>query len=72
MINYLLRLVGDVLICTGFLSYQGPFNQDFRTLLNKEWQKLLRERDIPYSPSINVVDYLSDSTTVIINSIINY
>lgn len=62
MFNF--RLVGDVLLCTGFLSYQGPFNQDFRNLLGKEWQKLLRDRKIPYSTSINVVDYLTDSTTV--------
>jgi dynein heavy chain, axonemal len=60
------RLVGDVLVCTGFLSYQGPFNQDFRILLGKEWQKLLRDRKIPYSSSINVVEYLTDSTTVIL------
>lgn len=58
------RLVGDVLLCTGFLSYQGPFNQDFRNLLGRDWQKLLKDRKIPYSPSINVVDYLTDSTTV--------
>lgn len=62
MFNF--RLVGDVLLCTGFLSYQGPFNQDFRNLLGKEWQKLLRDRKIPFSTSINVVDYLTDSTTV--------
>ena len=58
------RLVGDVLICTGFLSYQGPFNQDFRTMLLKEWQKLLKDRKIPYSAGINIVEYLTDSTTV--------
>jgi dynein heavy chain len=57
--------VGDVLICTGFLSYEGPFNQDFRNLLEKDWQKLLTERKIPYSSSINVVNYLTDSTMVI-------
>lgn len=55
------RLVGDAVICTGFLSYQGPFNQDFRTIIGKEWQKLLMKRRIPYSPSINVVEYLTDS-----------
>ena len=59
------RLVGDVLICTGFLSYQGPFNQDFRTQMSKDWQKLLKDRKIPYSSTINVVEYLTDSTTVI-------
>jgi dynein heavy chain, axonemal len=58
------RLVGDVLICTGFLSYQGPFNQDFRTVLSKDWTKLLRERKIPASATMSVVDYLTDSTTI--------
>lgn len=58
------RLVGDILLCTGFLSYQGPFNQDFRNLMNKEWQKLLKDKRIPYSSTMNVVDYLSDSTTI--------
>ncbi len=66
MIYFFERLIGDVLICTGFLSYQGPFNQDFRSLLGKEWQKLLRDRKIPFSSTINVVDYLTDSTTVIL------
>ena len=58
------RLIGDVLVCTGFLSYQGPFNQDFRALMSKDWQKLLRDRKIPFSSNINVVDYLTDSTTI--------
>lgn len=53
-----------MLICTGFLSYQGPFNQDFRNLLSREWQKLLKDRKIPFSSSINIVDYLTDATTV--------
>jgi dynein heavy chain len=61
----ILRLVGDVLICTGFLSYQGPFNQDYRILLGKDWQKLLAERKIAFSNNINVVDYLTNSKQVI-------
>jgi dynein heavy chain len=58
------RLVGDVLLCTGFLSYQGPFNQDFRLLLAKDWQKLLNERNIPFTQTLNVTEYLTDVTIV--------
>ncbi|CAF4112437.1 unnamed protein product [Rotaria socialis] len=58
------RLVGDVLLCTGFLSYQGPFNQDFRLLLAKDWQKLLTERSIPFTKALNVTEYLTDVTMI--------
>lgn len=43
------RLVGDVLLCTGFLSYCGPFNQEFRTLLNKAWKKEMVSVKIPFT-----------------------
>ncbi|ESO89757.1 hypothetical protein LOTGIDRAFT_192667 [Lottia gigantea] len=58
------RLVGDVLICTAFLSYSGPFNQDFRILLNKNWMKELKTRKIPYSANLNVTTMLTDPTTI--------
>lgn len=43
------RLVGDVLLATGFLSYTGPFNQDFRNLLARLWRKELEQNNIPFS-----------------------
>uniref|UniRef100_A0ABM0ME01 Dynein heavy chain 5, axonemal-like n=1 Tax=Saccoglossus kowalevskii TaxID=10224 RepID=A0ABM0ME01_SACKO len=58
------RLVGDVLMGTGFLSYSGPFNQEFRTKLVKNWQKELKTRRIPYTGDLNLIEMLVDNTTV--------
>lgn len=58
------RLVGDVLILTGFLSYTGPFNQEFRSLLQKTWQDELLRRRIPFTSSINAVERLTDTATI--------
>ncbi|KAK7114140.1 hypothetical protein V1264_000252 [Littorina saxatilis] len=58
------RLIGDVLLCTGFLSYSGPFNQDFRLILQRRWTKELRDRRIPFTQSLNITDMLVEPTTV--------
>lgn len=43
------RLVGDVLLATGFLSYSGPFNQEFRNLMLRSWKKEMLAAKIPFS-----------------------
>ena len=58
------RLVGDVLILTGFLSYSGPFNQEFRIYLQKMWSQYIQRRKIPISLNVNIVDALTDTATV--------
>jgi dynein heavy chain len=58
------RLVGDVLILTGFLSYCGPFNQEFRLHLQKMWHEFIKERKIPISLNVNIVYSLTDTATV--------
>uniref|UniRef100_A0A1I8FY30 Dynein heavy chain 5, axonemal n=1 Tax=Macrostomum lignano TaxID=282301 RepID=A0A1I8FY30_9PLAT len=58
------RLVGDVLMATAFLSYSGPFNQDFRLLLNRNWQKNMKDKKIPYSENLNLIEMLVEATTI--------
>ncbi|XP_053918562.1 dynein axonemal heavy chain 8 isoform X2 [Cuculus canorus] len=59
------RLVGDVLLCTGFLSYCGPFNQNFRRLLLEDlWEAELRARKIPFTENLNLISVLVDPPTI--------
>lgn len=59
------RLVGDVLLCTGFLSYCGPFNQSFRNMLLKDiWEVEIKKRKIPLSENLNLIAMLVDQPTI--------
>ncbi|KAF7655270.1 hypothetical protein LDENG_00058640 [Lucifuga dentata] len=58
------RLVGDVLLATAFLSYAGPFNQEFRNLLQSDWQQELKQRQIPFGNNLNVTEMLIDASTI--------
>uniref|UniRef100_A0A8V0X370 Dynein axonemal heavy chain 5 n=1 Tax=Gallus gallus TaxID=9031 RepID=A0A8V0X370_CHICK len=58
------RLVGDVLLATAFLSYSGPFNEEFRNLLLNDWQKEMKARKIPFGNNLNVIEMLTDAPTI--------
>ncbi|XP_042366785.1 dynein axonemal heavy chain 5 [Plectropomus leopardus] len=58
------HLVGDVLLSAGFLSYAGPFNQEYRSLLLELWKSEMEEKLIPFSPDLNVIGLLVDNATV--------
>lgn len=58
------RLVGDVVIATGFLSYCGPYNQQFRAQLVSSWVEVLRGKQIPLTQSLNITNMLVESATV--------
>ncbi|CAG9855812.1 unnamed protein product [Phyllotreta striolata] len=58
------RLVGDVILLTGFLGYTGPFNQEFRALMQQSWIDALTRRKIPLTLSLNIIESLTDSATI--------
>ncbi|KAG8442619.1 hypothetical protein GDO86_011415 [Hymenochirus boettgeri] len=58
------RLVGDVLLATAFLSYSGPFNQEFRNLVLTEWRKEMKARQIPFGVNLNLTEMLIDTPTI--------
>lgn len=58
------RLVGDVIILSAFLSYAGPFNQQFRLLSQDAWYDEVMKRRIPVSKSVNITTNLTDMATI--------
>lgn len=54
--------MGDAVLTTAFLSYAGPFNQEFRSRLMETWKRTLKLREIPYTQSLNVTHMLSETT----------
>lgn len=52
------------MLATGFLSYLGPFNQNFRNLLLNRWEKEMSANKIPFSDNLNLINMLTDAATV--------
>lgn len=58
------RLVGDVVLATGFLSYCGPYNQQFRQNLLNNWMGILKTRSIPFTENLNIINMLVENSTI--------
>ena len=55
------RLIGDTLLACGFLSYAGPFNQEYRLQLLSAWKSLLKQKNVSFTKDLNVVTMLVDT-----------
>ena len=55
------RLIGDTLLACGFLSYAGPFNQEYRIQLMSVWKGLLKQKNVYFTKELNVVTMLVDT-----------
>ncbi|XP_036361906.1 dynein heavy chain 5, axonemal-like [Octopus sinensis] len=58
------NLVGNVLLATGFLSYTGPYNQEFRDKLMNAWKQEMTKAKIPFTPKLDIINMLVDTTTI--------
>lgn len=57
-------IIGDVLLSSAFVSYAGPFNKKFRNqMIDLEFVKFMKEKDIPMSPGISPVKILTQEST---------
>ena len=54
----LFKLVGDTLIACSFLTYCGPFNQDYREDLLQKWRELLSQTEIPHTNNLQIIQML--------------
>ncbi|KAL4450636.1 hypothetical protein ABPG77_000992 [Micractinium sp. CCAP 211/92] len=58
------NLVGDVLLCSSFVTYAGTFNAELRQELTQDkWLPDIKQRNIPHSGYIDPLDMLADDST---------
>ena len=59
------RLLGDCLLASAFLSYLGAFTWDFRRdMLRGEWEKDVLNRDIPVSQPFKLDTFLTNDVEI--------
>ena len=59
------RLVGDVALGCAFVSYCGPFNQDYRTfMVRNKFTADLKERGVPVTSNLDLTSFLVDIGTI--------
>ncbi|EDQ90997.1 uncharacterized protein MONBRDRAFT_20211 [Monosiga brevicollis MX1] len=57
-------LVGDCLMCAGFLSYLGPFISEYRARIVEQWRRHIRDNNIPSDPDFSMTTLLAKATDV--------
>ena len=55
---FIYGLIVDALLAYGFLSYAGPFNQEYRNQLLTAWRSLLKQTNVACTWDINIVTML--------------
>uniref|UniRef100_A0A8C5K168 Dynein, axonemal, heavy chain 10 n=1 Tax=Jaculus jaculus TaxID=51337 RepID=A0A8C5K168_JACJA len=59
------KLLGDCLLCSAFLSYEGAFTWEFRNeMVNVVWQNDILDREIPLSQPFRLENLLTDDVEI--------
>ena len=59
------RLVGDCAVACAFISYLGPFNQEYRAYcIEDKFISDCEARRVPVTPHLDVTDFLVDVGTI--------
>jgi len=58
------NLTGDMLISAGIIGYLGAFTADYRSEICADWQKLLREQNLPCSEKISMQAVLGNPVQI--------
>ena len=60
-----IRLLGDCLISSAFLSYVGAFTWDYRNkMVYQDWVNDAKQREIPLSDPYRLEDLLTDDVEI--------
>lgn len=58
------NLVGDIIICSGFIAYLGVFLSDYREECKLSWTEMLKKYEIKSNPKVDLVTVLGDQVRI--------
>eukprot|EP00304_Pavlova_gyrans_P012708 CAMPEP_0206041750 /NCGR_PEP_ID=MMETSP1466-20131121/6142_1 /ASSEMBLY_ACC=CAM_ASM_001126 /TAXON_ID=44452 /ORGANISM="Pavlova gyrans, Strain CCMP608" /LENGTH=4121 /DNA_ID=CAMNT_0053416453 /DNA_START=38 /DNA_END=12403 /DNA_ORIENTATION=- len=58
------NLIGNMVLCSGAIAYQGPFTANYRSELSAGWAKQARDVNIPCEDNFSVTGVLGDPVTI--------
>ncbi len=60
----LTNVVGNMMLCAGYLSYLGPFTAQYREMLLKRWINVTSELNVPFSKDFAFESLLGDPVQI--------
>lgn len=63
--DFKIRIAGDCLLASSFVSYIGIFNSFFREKLLDRWQQIIISKDVPITKNVDVVRILITDSQIL-------